>query len=127
MPRIRDQLLDFFEDCIRQRFASGACANYVVDVYLDQSNRPWILDFNVWARTTDSLLFEWSELVTLDVEDDPHVRIVETANEVRQDPLASYRAPIDAVDLASMTGGDATQFEEFMKQCQKPSELDSIE
>jgi hypothetical protein len=67
------------------------------------------------------LLFEWSQLQTLDVEEDPHFRIVETNNQVRQDPLASYRAPIDTVNLASMTGGDVTQFEDFMKQCQKPS------
>lgn len=57
----------------------------------------------------------------MDVEEDPHFRIVETNNQVRQDPLASYRAPIDTVNLASMTGGDVSQFEDFMKQCQKPS------
>jgi hypothetical protein len=81
----------------------------------------WILDFNPWSRSTDSLLFEWSEILTLDMDDDPHFRIVETNNQVRQDPLASYRAPIDALDLVSITGGDSNNFEEFMKQCQKPS------
>lgn len=127
LPRIRDQLLDFFEDHVRHRFSNGSISNYVVDVYLDQKQRVWILDFNIWARSTDSLLFEWSELVTLDIEDDPHFRIVETDNEVRQDPLASYRAPIDTVDLASLTGGDMTQFEEFMKQCEKPSQRNDNE
>lgn len=127
LPRIRDQLLDFFEVTIRDRFADGSLPNYVVDVYIDQKQRVWILDFNIWARTTDSLLFEWSELLTLDVEDDPHFRIVEAENQVRQDPLASYRAPIDTVDLARMTDGDATQFEEFMKQCQKPSQREADE
>ena len=126
-PRIRDQLLDFFEDTIRDRFANGTISNYVVDVYMDQKQRVWILDFNIWAKSTDSLLFEWSELLTLDLEDDPHFRIVETENEVRQDPLASYRAPIDTVNLAGMTGGEAKQFEEFMKQCRKPSELEEDE
>ena len=126
-PRIRDQLLDFFEDTIRDRFANGTISNYVVDVYMDQKQRVWILDFNIWAKSTDSLLFEWSELLTLDLEDDPHFRIVETENEVRQDPLASYRAPIDTVSLAGMTGGEAKQFEEFMKQCRKPSELEEDE
>ena len=95
------------------------------------------MDFNPWSQSTDSLLFDWSELVTMDDEDAdvtgdddddepqllPDFRIVETNQQVRQDPLASYRAPIDTVDLASMVGGDAKQFEEFMKQCQKPSEI----
>jgi hypothetical protein len=122
LPRILEQLIDFFEDTIRHRFADGAIPNYVLDVYLDQKGRVWIVDFNLWASSTDSLLFEWSELLTLDIEDDPHVRLVETENQIRQDPLASYRAPIDTVDLASLTGGDASQFEKFMKQCQKPSQ-----
>ena len=122
-PRLRDEIIDFFDETIRHRFANATISNYVFDVYLDKKDRVWILDFNPWSCSTDSLLFEWSELLTLDEEDDPHVRIVETNNQVRQDPLASYRAPIDTVNLASMTGGDASQFEEFMKKCQKPSSL----
>jgi hypothetical protein len=38
-PRIRNQLLDFFEDTIRHRFANGTVSNYVVDVYLDKKDR----------------------------------------------------------------------------------------
>jgi hypothetical protein len=119
--------LDFFEESIRYVFADGNFPNYVLDVYLDQKERIWVLDFNIWARSTDSLLFTWSELLTVDVEDEPQFRIVETNQQVRQDPLASYRAPIDAVDLASMAGGDANQFEKFMKECQKPSERGDID
>jgi hypothetical protein len=47
--------------------------------------------------------------------------LVETGMEVRQDPLASYRAPIDTIHLSSITGGDATKFQEFMRLCQRPS------
>lgn len=138
-PQIQDVLVDFFYDYVRKRFAKGTIENYVVDLYLDKKDRVWILDFNPWSQSTDSLLFEWSELLTMDdeeadgVDDDdddddeppllPDFRIVETNQQVRQDPLASYRAPIDTVDLASMVGGDAKQFEDFMKQCQKPSEM----
>ncbi|CAJ1965257.1 unnamed protein product [Cylindrotheca closterium] len=137
-PQIQDVLVDFFYDYVRKQFADGTIENYVVDLYLDKKDRVWILDFNPWSQSTDSLLFEWSELLTMDDEevdcdDDsgndeelrllPDFRIVETNQQVRQDPLASYRAPIDTIDLASMVGGDAKQFEEFMKQCQKPSEM----
>ena len=124
MPRIRDNILLFFELIVQHQFADGTQPNYVLDVYIDQKKRIWILDFNIWAQSTDSLLFEWDELQTLDIEDDPHFRLVETSHEVRQDPLASYRAPIDTIDIATMTGGDSAKFEEFMKQCQKPSEME---
>mmetsp|Transcript_25668 Transcript_25668/g.62886 ORF Transcript_25668/g.62886 Transcript_25668/m.62886 type:complete len:408 (-) Transcript_25668:66-1289(-) len=135
-PHIQDVLVDFFSNYIRKRFANDTIENYAVDLYLDKKDRVWILDFNPWSQSTDSLLFEWSELLTMDDEeadvgddeDDepqllPDFRIVETNQQVRQDPLASYRAPIDTVDLASMVGGDAKQFEDFMKQCQKPSDM----
>jgi hypothetical protein len=126
-PQILETLMMFFEATVINRFAEGEIPNYVFDVYLDQKNRVWVLDFNVWASSTDSLLFEWSELLTMDMEDDPQFRLVETANQVRQDPLASYRAPVDTLDLASLTGGVSKNFEDFMKQCQSPSQLDDAE
>lgn len=143
--QIRDTLQDFWYDYIRGRFlashldqqqtggdavsATEFSSNYVVDLYLDQKDRAWILDFNPWARSTDPLLFEWSELMVMDADDTanegstddvemphtPEMRIVETEQQVRHDPLASYRAPIDTLELASMTRGDSKQFEEFMK------------
>jgi hypothetical protein len=119
-------------------------SKFVLDVYLDQQERIWILDFNVWGRQTDALLFDWDELIdyaeqtsgvatSLDyqvaAEEDQSqtfhklidFRLVETGMEVRQDPLASYRAPIDTIHLSSITGGDATKFQEFMRLCQRPS------
>jgi len=122
--RIQGLLVDFFEDVIRNRFGIGSLPSYVIDVYLDQKNRVWLVDFNVWARSTDSLLFEWTELMTLDLEDDPWFRLVETANQVRQDPLASYRAPIDTIHLASVTGQSSKNFEELMKLCRPSGESD---
>jgi hypothetical protein len=136
--QIRDTIHDFFDDYIQHRYANDHVENYVVDVYVDQKDRVWVIDFNCWSHTTDALLFEWRELVsstslTVDqdnLEDDeepPQMRIVETEQQVRHDPLSSYRAPIDTVDLANMTQGDSKQFEEFMKMCQKPSSSDDEE
>jgi hypothetical protein len=130
---IRDTIHDFFDDYIQRRFADGRVPNYVFDVYVDQKDRVWILDFNCWSHTTDPLLFEWRELVSMtsltvdqdDTEEEPpQMRIVETEQQVRHDPLSSYRAPIDTVDLAKMTQGDSKQFEEFMKMCQRPNSAD---
>jgi hypothetical protein len=150
--------MDFYDNIIYQRFASGKVPNYVFDVYIDKRDRVWLLDFNVWSRQTDGLLFEWEEILhmaaskmstttdtpsprvdksrpaSLVVVDHttnsyyPEIRVVETANEIHHDPLASYRAPIDTVEIASMvTSGDATKFEEFMKLCKKPSELEDTD
>ena len=36
-----------------------------MDVYIDKRNRIWIIDFNVFGEPTSSLLFEWTELLSL--------------------------------------------------------------
>lgn len=132
MNRYRSQVLDFYEDYVYENFPGSG--NFVFDVYIDKQDRVWLLDFNVWGKQTDPLLFSWDELSSIaslesEEQDDsslenrrPVIRVVETANQIHQDPLASYRAPIDAVDLASMSGFDATAFHEFMAKCKKPSE-----
>ena len=123
--RLFDLIHDFFEDYVVRRFAGGDIPNYVWDVFVDKKDRAWVVDFNPWSKVTDSLLYEWSELVSMDLDDvqDPEsgMKIATSEREVKHDPLASYRAPIDTVDLASMTHGDAKQFEEFMKLCQRPT------
>jgi hypothetical protein len=127
----RSLILDFFDEFVHENFSERD--NYCFDVYVDKNERPWLLDFNVWGTQTDSLLFSWQELSTLttayeSVEDiletnvKPEIRVVEIQNEVKPDPLASYRAPIDTVDLAYMTASDKSKFEEFMKLCKKPTE-----
>ena len=45
------------------------------------------------------------------------------ANEVKCDPLSSYRAPVDIIDLASENFGTHS-FNDFMAMCQPPSAMD---
>ena len=128
---LRSQIIEFFDDVVQERFPSS---NYTFDVYIDKKERIWLLDFNVWGLQTDALCFEWDELMGLagqkvDESDvpcidnsHPEMRTVETENEIHHDPLASYRAPIDTIEIAGMTGGDASKFEEFMKMCKAQSE-----
>lgn len=127
---IRSQIIEFFDDVVHERFP---LTSYTFDVYIDKMERIWLLDFNVWGSQTDALCFEWEELMELarqpfEVSDvpsldnvNPEIRVVQTENEIHHDPLASYRAPIDTVEIAGMTGGDASKFDEFMKMCKKPS------
>ena len=87
----------------------------------------WLLDFNVWGTQTDSLLYEWDELVRMvesgEEANYPEMRVVETEREVHHDPLASYRAPIDTIELAAVAGSDKNKFEEFMALCERPSNI----
>lgn len=143
--RLRDDILEFFYQYILNIFNSGQSPDYVFDCYIDSSRNVWVVDFNVWGTRTDALLYQWKELVKLkkkfeediapntpveskqDDDDDnsyneeqellPEIRLV-TDDNVHHDPLASYRAPIDTVDLA---GGES--FSAFMAMCEQPSAL----
>mmetsp|Transcript_11802 Transcript_11802/g.17922 ORF Transcript_11802/g.17922 Transcript_11802/m.17922 type:complete len:523 (-) Transcript_11802:45-1613(-) len=149
---IRSHIVDFFEDTIRYTFANGTVHDYVFDVYVDKNDRVWLIDFNLWADRTDALLFQWEELMEMTVEAQvdgvdendnnginssndnvvnidntkPEIRVVMNENEVLYDPLSSYRAPIDTVDLASDNVGSHS-FQEFMAMCQRPSAMSDSE
>jgi len=128
-------LQEFFEMAVRDRVA---LSNMVFDVYVDKKQRVWLLDINVWASRTDALLFEWRELSRMaaaSIDDNRHeqkhnlpvVRVVETEKQVRADPLASYKAPIDTLHVASaMSGcGGGSKFREFMDLCKRPGSSDN--
>eukprot|EP00771_Trimastix_marina_P002357 gnl/Trimastix_PCT/3487.p1 GENE.gnl/Trimastix_PCT/3487~~gnl/Trimastix_PCT/3487.p1 ORF type:complete len:400 (-),score=107.97 gnl/Trimastix_PCT/3487:299-1498(-) len=54
-----DCIAAFWAQHIRDVFSNN---HYVFDVYLNKSGRVFIVDFNVWGPSTDSLLFTWDEL-----------------------------------------------------------------
>lgn len=118
---MRSLIVEFFDEIVQHKFAGGSVSRYCFDCYIDRKELVWLVDFNVWGQRTDTLLFTWDELEAMDSLDvvTPDIRIVETEKEVRSDPLASYRAPMDAVHLASLTGGDPKAFEALMELCQR--------
>ncbi|KAL3758532.1 hypothetical protein ACHAWU_008286 [Discostella pseudostelligera] len=125
----------FFHTYVRCKFARGAIHRYVLDVYIDSQERVWIVDFNVWGTRTDGLLFDWKELTMLgnQIRDTnnsssvpmPEMRVVtKDMKSMTYDPLSSYRGPTDVMDLLGSSGDtSAPSFEEFMKQCVRPSEM----
>ena len=62
---ISNVITSFHETYVQHRFNDGKMDRYVMDVYVDSQERVWIVDFNVWARRTDALLFDWDELIQL--------------------------------------------------------------
>jgi hypothetical protein len=120
-------VVEFYDDIVHERCCDHL-TNYVFDVYIDKKSRTWLVDLNVWGRRTDALLFSWSELITMQKDEEgPEMRVVETEGLVRTDPLSSYRAPIDTLHVASLVGGDAKKFEEFMKLCEPCDTLNAEE
>ena len=135
----------FFKSYVRDRFVGGSMSRYVMDVYLDVHDRAWIVDFNIWGGRTDCcpLSDDWSELSALGdcVRDArsaggvgggrlmPEMRVVtKDMKSMTYDPLSSYRGPTDMVNLlggGGSTGGKdgGPSFEEFMKQCVRPSKM----
>ena len=142
---IRAHIVEFFDTYIKENYAEGTVEDYVFDIYMDKNERIWLIDFNLWSARTDALMFPWEELIKISKDascnqieatdtngddDDiisienvlPEMRVVMDENEVHYNPLASYRAPIDTVDLASDQAG-SNSFKDFMAMCAKPSDI----
>ncbi|RKO89602.1 D123-domain-containing protein [Blyttiomyces helicus] len=86
----------------------------VFDVYINGGNRKvWLLDFNPYCRTTDSLLFAWEEIVSALHSQSPHpapisgtpqFRVIDShlaASSSTAPAYATNRLPRDAIDLSS--------------------------
>lgn len=96
----------------------------MLDVYVDKSQRVWIVDFNPYGDPTETLLFTYEELdqlaadtANIEPEEGGHpgladFRIVESQSEVLHSAIGRSRGPVDTPHF-----GDASSFEEFMKQC----------
>jgi len=129
--RIVATISRFHYDKVAHRFPDP---NFVMDIYIDKNWRVWIIDFNVFAECTDSLLFSWDEpLLSSAIGEgvappsDAELRLVDSEVGVRTDPLSEYRAPIDMhgfVDAERLQEGESVmsglRFETFMAECKGP-------
>eukprot|EP01031_Cornospumella_fuschlensis_P040993 gene40993-50003_t len=88
------QISDFFHNEIREK---SLLDSFVMDLYIDQKQRLWLLDVNPFGEPTCSLLFDWAELLQhADApSSSPLVRAVESAAEVLQSTAGSHRGPVD--------------------------------
>jgi hypothetical protein len=58
---IEIDILDFFEENIKGKFAGGP--DYTFDVFRPQQHTVKLVDFNPFHPTTDALLFDWRDIV----------------------------------------------------------------
>jgi hypothetical protein len=80
----------------------------VFDVYLvksatNQITRVWLVDFNAFDASTDTLMFSWEEIMALGPE--VKLRIVQSENEARLYQSAAPRfvtnmMPVDTIHLS---------------------------
>lgn len=87
-----------------------------VDCYIDKNNKVWLVDFNVFGRPTNLLLFEsWEEIIAIQNYD---FRIITSRYEELPDEAAFSRGPIDV--------SFAPDFSKFMNICrqQQQEEID---
>ncbi|KAJ3282693.1 hypothetical protein HK104_010770 [Borealophlyctis nickersoniae] len=101
---IRSRITNFYNEKIRGKFPDES---FVFDVYINKSNRKvWLVDFNPFAPTTDSLLFTWEELLSATSDGNPTatVRIVQSqqaASSSLSPAFGTNRLPRDAIDLSN--------------------------
>ncbi|KAI8366069.1 D123-domain-containing protein [Radiomyces spectabilis] len=124
---LEDKIHDFYEDHVKDKFGSD---NFVLDVYIPRDRRKvWIVDFNPFSPTTDSLLYTWEELAKFDVQtDEPEFRIYESQAEAdafsRNAPkFAANMLPKDVIDLSD--GRSIAEFAEELQRAMASSALGS--
>lgn len=113
----------FFHECVKSKFASS---NYVFDVYRKRKDTVKLLDINPFGVHTDALLFDWEELNSLEVCENPgfpEFRYMRENHGVQPSPYRHYALPRDVVDLCA--GEDAHKLIDLMKL--KPGEDSSDE
>ncbi|KAI9007937.1 D123-domain-containing protein [Phycomyces nitens] len=119
---IEGHIHDFFEDHILDVFPSK---NYVFDVYLRRTpHKVYLVDFNPYSTTTDSLLYDWTELNDFQVgKQEPEIRIIESQEEANRNAcnaprFATNMVPKDVIELS-----DGKSIAAFAEEFQRAMEL----
>ncbi|TID28043.1 hypothetical protein CANINC_002724 [Pichia inconspicua] len=109
LDEIKDELTDkigmFFDDVLMTKFDLNS---FVFDVYIPKPfNRVMLVDINPFQRSTDSLLFSWNEIATMNVDsDDVSFRLVTEHNSGRFATKAHSQnhVPRDFIEASVDTG-----------------------
>ncbi|KAF9942273.1 hypothetical protein BGZ67_002290 [Mortierella alpina] len=120
---LEDKIVGFFEDKINGHFPDS---DYTFDVYITRNReRIYLIDFNPFAQKTDSLLFEWEELLLTQERLSLRLLASEAAGQHMQQPFAFNRYPSDVTDLSN--GQTVAEFAEaFYKKVQTAATEDLV-
>ena len=106
----------FFHEHIADKLVDEV-PNVVMDVTRPTKDHVKLIDFNPFGETTDTKLFNWSELHEMQVDEDEEneidFRFVETESGIQPNGLRHYSLPQDIVDMAC--GTDHEKLVDFLK------------
>ena len=106
-------ILDFFMEKVHQKFMND---HFVMDVYVDQHSKVFVIDFQPFNEITDSVI-PWMDICKA-IEDEDRKEILfgfvdkEAAAKIRFSSKSQYRFPVDCVDLEN-----EQQINEFVDSC----------
>ncbi len=120
--------MQMFQDYVRDGFTDPNCKSndsklavliyvtVVFDIYVSSTkNKAWLTDINPYSTTTDSLLFEWSEIQDKLSVDKPELRLVSSDSVMTHGPqFSSHQVPYDLID--SSDGLDVAEFARTFQQ-----------
>ncbi|KAG0691141.1 hypothetical protein C6P40_004747 [Pichia californica] len=120
LDELKDELTEkigiFFDDVLMGNFD---CNSFVFDVYLPKPfNEVYLIDINPYQRSTESLLFTWNELITMDLmEEYVEFRLVTQHNSGRFATKAHSQnhVPRDFLDASV----DTQSMVDFLKKCKE--------
>ncbi|KAF9980406.1 hypothetical protein BGZ65_005147 [Modicella reniformis] len=112
---LEQKIVDFYDNKIRNKFPDP---DYTFDVYITRTReRIYLIDFNPFAQKTDSLLFEWEELLLAQERMPLRLLSSEAAGQHMRQPFAFNRYPVDVTELSN--GQTVADFAEaFYKKVQ---------
>ncbi|KAG0318667.1 hypothetical protein BGZ99_005511 [Dissophora globulifera] len=112
---LEEKIVTFFEDKILGNFTEPS---YTFDVYITRNReRIYLIDFNPFAQKTDSLLYEWEELLLTKEPLPLRLLASEAAGRHMHQPFSFNRYPKDVTDLSN--GQTVADFAEaFYKKVQ---------
>jgi len=107
-------LCQFFNRIIKEKFAD---VDFVFDVYIDENNRVYLIDFNPFGVGTDSGLVSWDELHDIDPNDvdlnnDGLLMLVHKDVPMQPSHLVTHGMPKDMMDLCR--GEDVNKMIDFL-------------
>ena len=107
----KDLIETFFSENIVDVYPDDS---YSFDVYIDRKKRVWLLDFNVFSRATDALLYTWDEILRAPIEGpEPlhELRLVRDESQLRSSQLSMHKVPAEFVN------NPKNFIEEFVEKC----------
>ncbi|KAF9435279.1 hypothetical protein BGZ76_006576 [Entomortierella beljakovae] len=96
---LEQKIVEFYDSKIKGKYPDS---DYTFDVYITRNReRIYLVDFNPFAQKTDSLLYEWEELIATQERIPLRLLASESAGRHMHQPFAFNRYPSDVTDLSN--------------------------